>query len=315
MKKSGILLGLLLWGITMMAQSVHMDEIIYSADSASVLVAKHELLFSSSTGRKTVNLMAVKYPPIENVHNKIKFHNFYNLPPYSSIGYFGNGTVVEFNGKLYILTAGHCFEPLTDPTGIMFGVDNADIAIYSLDTVVPSIRVSLDDKLNPDSVCSVSFFHNLGREDRWTHRVVVGRVITLNEDSVRKDLLSDEEIQKALDQRFQQLSGDSLTGVYRINGMEFHTDASTSAGVIAYIKQRLIKEREEFIPYLKTVWTIQVTKDVYDHAEGSSGSAMRNSEGKIIGITAAASGFESVKKYYIHFVPISKVFGVSGTEK
>ena len=310
MKKIGIIIGLLLWGIIMFAQTNHEDEVIYKADSASVLVTQSELLFTFpgddlETGGEEKNLMELRYPPLENVKNGVKFYHFYNLPTYSSIGYFGNGKVITFQGKRYILTARHSLEPLYDSTGIVFGEGDADIAVEEIDTLIPAVPVSLLDSLRSDSLCSYSFFHTLGKT-RWVYRTVKSRVVTLNEDTVRKSFFTEETIQEVLDKKLLPLTPEKMTGVYVIDGVEFRTDASTPEGVVAYIKKTVLEDQQEkFLESLKDWLTIEVDSAVYDHAQGSSGSAVYNSEGKIIAVVVAISTISG--EHYVHLVPIQKI--------
>ncbi len=240
----------------------------------------------------------------------IDFFDKNEIPPVEVITGFGNGTYVKLDGRKFILTAKHCI--LEKRKNMISGRNGADIILVPYQNGSLYKEITISDSLYLPQKCYLSFFHNL-RSTRWTLRSVSGNVDWVNEDNVQ-NFISEENIHTSLQEQKKEILGlynntnqDGKNYIRqqfinkRDSALLQNVEIEEVLNLYYETLEREIIEREQKM--LIGLLYMKVPADIHRFANGSSGSALIDSSGRIIGVTVL-----SVKsKNYLFFEPITKL--------
>ena len=198
-----------------------------------------------------------------------------SLPGWMYVIRYGNGTVINVGKKSYILTVAH--NPI-DTTMTVFRLGNdSELVLIELDiffTDAPQVEDYSQENLR------FGFFHFLGTKELH-YRMIENHAIDVMPEDV---FVSDSLIEEQLDSlRVSILENPLDKNVATINFMGLELPVK-SLGLEEIINGARRTVHDYMKRDVKRFKKIRITKKLNDHIKGSSGAAVCNADGDIIGV-------------------------------
>ena len=241
-----------------------------------------------------------------------EFSTKYSLPYIEDINGFGNGTIVNIEGKSYILTARHCIQSTAGIISkIIYGKDSSDIALIELDSIyvdAPKLKHPQDNSRG--QLCYLSFFHSLG-DSVWDYRTIFGKLIKPEYDEIASSQAMDKEMSQLellLRSKSRRDWMDSIMVADKwisLDGVDYdNLDSMLDFGRMYWLEEREIRLSR----HIRDSYMMRISSKSAKHARGSSGSSLYNEDGEIIAVTISAyiANYKGESNILV-FIPIERI--------
>ena len=285
---------------------------VHEAKDESILISYIEKTIETSAegdDPREVILEGGEFVFLSTVTQRVEFISHKDeLPLYEDILQFGNGEIVNYQGKSYILTTKHLVD---DPEreGIISS-DRSEIILIELDSIY-ECAPELIDKGITRGKASFGCIYPFGT-DHWKYIVISDTIFTPGVyDFFFTDSVLEVRINEFCDTLDLDLSVDSIRELDF-----FGTELLVQSNNLLYIKgaiRRAVNSRKEpFMEYFcENTVVMRVDSALYTKLPGSSGSVLFAEGGvSIIGVLWGGMTSAGEDRHYVRFDLISQIIEV-----
>ena len=222
------------------------------------------------------------------------------LPGFHGLVGYGNISVVDTEYGKAFLTAYHCLHGKGKP-----GIDRRMLATFVPEYVhkerdlhlmvlradsfesLKSVKISKEKVLFGDT-CSFGFIHNF-YDIQWGYRNIKGPIVKLTRKDKKNLFMTRRDAQKIVIVRY----GSLLEKVSKNKKRKF----------LKYSSRKILEGESKYKKQVRKYGFLcmEIPKSVYRELPGSSGSALLNKKGDVVGVTSFV--WPGKGKYYVFFSP------------